>query len=65
MLEFHYNVLEKPFKNKYTVPYDDTDSFGYNITHPFIYEWIKENKQHVGLSDYTRDDMRSDQNKNK
>ena len=27
MVEFHYNVIEKHFKHKYTVPYGDTDSF--------------------------------------
>ena len=65
MLEFHYNIIEKHFKNKYTVPYGDTDSFVYNIKHPDIYEWIKENKEHFDLSDYTREDMHSDENKKK
>ena len=31
----------KHFKNKYTLPYCDTDSFVYNVKHPDIYEWIK------------------------
>ena len=65
MLKFHYNVIEKNFKNKYTVPYGDTDSFVYNIYHPDIYEWIKENSKYFDLSDYIRIDMKSDENKKK
>ena len=41
------------------MPYGDTDSFAYNIKHPDIYEWVKENRQYFDLSDYTRVDMQS------
>ena len=45
------------------MPYGDTDSFVYKIIHPDIYEWIKENNQYFDLSDYTREDMKSDEHK--
>jgi hypothetical protein len=38
MMDFHYNVIEKEFHNKYDLIYSDTDSLVYNITHPDIYE---------------------------
>ena len=53
MLQFHYTVIEKHFKHKYNLPYDDTDSFVYNITIlRFMNGLNKENKQYVGLSCY-------------
>ena len=63
MLEFHYNVIEQHFKNKHTVPYCDTDSLFSNLKHPDIYEWMKETNQYFDFSDYTREDMHSDENK--
>jgi hypothetical protein len=65
MFKLHYKVIEKHFKTKYTLPYGDTDSFVYNIKHPDIYEWIKENKKHFDLSYYKRKDMQDDTNKKK
>ena len=63
MLKFHYDIIEKQFKDKYALLYGDTDSFVYNINHPDIYEWIKENSEHFDLSDYTRADMKSNKTK--
>ena len=44
------------------MPFGDTDSF-YNIEHPDMYGWMNENTQYLDLSKYTREDMRSDENK--
>ena len=37
MMNFHYNVINKEFEDKYNLVYSDTDSFVYNIEHPDIY----------------------------
>ena len=63
-LQLHYHVIEKHLENKYTLPYSDTDSFVYNIKHPDMYEWIKENKEHFDLSYYKREGMRDNEHKN-
>ena len=44
MLDFHYNVINKEFENKYNSIYSDTDSLVSNIKTPDLYEWIKNNK---------------------
>ena len=58
MLRFHYEVIQANFKNKYQLIYSDTDSFVYNIQHPDIYKWIKNNSKHFDLSDdkFIKDD---------
>ena len=63
MIEFHYNVIEKHLKHKYTLPFCNTDRFMHTNTHPDIYEWITENRKHFDLSDYTRADMQSNEHK--
>ena len=54
MLKFHYNVIEKNFKNQYKLIYSDTDSLIYLIHHDDIYEWMKGNREHFDLSDYKK-----------
>jgi hypothetical protein len=58
MMRFHYEVIHANFENKYELIYSDTDSFVYNIQHPDIYKWIKNNNSHFDLSDdrYDKDD---------
>ena len=63
MMDFHYNVIEKHFHNKYNFIYGDTDSLVYNIYHNDIYDWIKNNKEHFDLSDSLRDDLKDGENK--
>ena len=57
MMKFHYNTIEKNFKDKYNLIYSDTDSLVYSLEHEDIYEWIKQNKNHFDLSDSVRSDM--------
>jgi hypothetical protein len=64
MLKFHYEVMEKQFGEKAKVVYSDTDSYVYEIEHPNIYEWMKENKTWFDLSKCKREDLRCDENKN-
>ena len=63
VMEFHYGVIEKEFKNKHELIYSDTDSLVYNIKHPDVYDWIKHNKQHFDLSESLRPDMKDNTNK--
>ena len=63
MMEFHYDVIEKNFKNKYNLLYSDTDSLVYRIEHPDIYEWIKNNKDYFDLSSSERPDLKDGANK--
>ena len=42
MMQFHFDVIETEFKNKYQLLYSDTDSLVYNIQHPDIYDWMKK-----------------------
>jgi hypothetical protein len=51
MMKFHYDVIQKQFKNKSELIYSDTDSLVYNLQHEDIYEWEKQNKEHLDLSD--------------
>ena len=63
MMEFHYDVIHKNFKDNYKLVYQDTDSGVYKITHPYIYDWIKANPQHFDLSDSLRRDIKNNDNK--
>ena len=63
MMEFHYDVIHNEFENKYKLLYQDTDSLVYNIEHPDIYEWIKNNKHYFDLSDSLRRDLKDNGNK--
>ena len=63
MMEFHYGVIQKDFKENSNLIYSDTDSLVYSIKHPDIYEWIKENREHFDLSDSVRPDMKDTSNK--
>jgi hypothetical protein len=63
MTEFHYEVIHKNFKGKYSFLYGDTDSLTYSIQHDDIYEWIKENREYFDLSDSIREDMKDNTNK--
>ncbi len=65
MMEFHYEVIQENFKGKANLIYSDTDSLVYNIEHPDIYEWIRNNPSHFDLSDSLRPDLKSDENKKK
>ena len=40
MMQFHFDVIETEFKNKYQLLYSDTDSMVYNIQHPDIHDWM-------------------------
>jgi hypothetical protein len=40
MMEFHYNTIEKNFKNNYDLIYSDTDSLVYWIKHKDLYQWL-------------------------
>jgi hypothetical protein len=62
MMEFHYGVVEKEFKNQYELIYSDTDSMVYNFKHPDIYDWIKNNKHHFDLSESKRPDLKDETN---
>ena len=37
MMEFHYGVVQKDFKENNNLIYSDTDSLVYSIKHPNIY----------------------------
>ena len=50
-MDFHYNVIHKNFEGRYHLIYSDTDSMIYVIQHEDIYDWIKNNSEHVDLSD--------------
>ena len=63
MMDFHYNIIEKNFKDKYNLIYSDTDSLVYNIQHDDIYRWITENNKHFDLSDSIRTDLKDNSNK--
>ena len=63
MMEFHYNVIEKEFKNRYNLIYSDTDSLIYRIENEDIYEWIKNNKGYFDLSDSLKPDLKDNTNK--
>ena len=63
MMEFHYDVIHKEFENKYKLLYQDTDSLVYKIQNPNIYEWIKNHKHYLDLSDSLRPDLKDDGNK--
>ena len=58
MMDLHYNTINKNFKGKYSLLYSDTDSLVYSIQHDDIYEGIKQNKEHFGLSDSIRPDLK-------
>ena len=62
MMEFHYDVINKEFENKYDLIYSDTDSLVYNIYTDDLYEWIKNNKAHFDLSESKREDLKDDEN---
>ena len=62
MMEFHYGVVEKEFKDKYELIYSDIDSMVYNFKHPDIYDWIKNNKQHFDLAGSMRPDLKDPTN---
>ena len=63
MMEFHYGVVEKEFKNSYDLIYSDTDSMVYNFKHHDIYDWIKNNKNYFDLSESLRPDLKDNTNK--
>jgi hypothetical protein len=56
-------VIQDQFGEKAKLIYSDTDSLVYNLEHPDIYEWIKENREHFDLSDSARSDMKDNTNK--
>ena len=58
MMRFHYEVIQPNFENNYELIYSDTDSLTYNIKHPDVYKWVKDNSSHFDLSDdkYMKDD---------
>ena len=62
-MDFHYNTIEKNFKDQYNLIYSDTDSLVYSIEHEDIYEWIKQNREHFDLSGTIRKDMKDNTNK--
>jgi hypothetical protein len=51
MMKFHYNTIQKNFKDKHNLIYSDTDSLVYSIEHDDIYEWIKQNPNEFDLTD--------------
>ena len=62
-MEFHYDVINKEFENKYDLIYSDTDSLVYNIYTDDLYDWIKNNKSHFDLSESKREDLKDNKNK--
>ena len=56
-MKFHYDVIEEQFAGRAELIYSDTDSLVYNIKHPDIYEWVKNNKQHFDLASSLRPDL--------
>ena len=63
MMNFHYNVTQKNFKDKHHLLYSDTDSLIYEIMTDDIYDWCKKNKQYFDLSECKRKEIHSDENK--
>ena len=63
MMNFHYGVIEKEFKDNYKLLYSDTDSFVYLIYNKDIYKWVSENRQHFDLSDSLNTDIKNNDNK--
>jgi hypothetical protein len=66
MLQFHYDIIDKQFRDKAKLIYSDTDSFVYETEHEDIYKWQKENETDwFDLSDRKREDFKSNENKKK
>ena len=63
MMNFHYNVIQKNFKDKHHLLYSDTDILIYEIMTEDIYDWCKKNKQYFDLSECKRKEIHSDENK--
>ena len=64
MIKFHYDVIHKSFEGRYNLIYSDTESLVFNRQRDNIYQWIKQKKTHVDLSDSVRDDLKVDLNTN-
>ena len=58
MMKFHDDIIHNSFEGRYNLIYSDTDSLVYNIQHDNIYQWIKDNKTHVDLSDSVREEFK-------
>jgi len=63
LLDFHYNVIVKEFKDNYNLLYSDTDSLVYNIKTPDVYDWMSKNKNYLDLSDCVRPELKDNTNK--
>jgi hypothetical protein len=63
MMDFHYNVIQKNFENRYNLIYTDTDSLIYQIYDEDVYDWVKKNKHHFDLSDSLRPELKNNENK--
>jgi hypothetical protein len=50
MLDFHYNVMEKDFQDKYDLIYSDTDSLVYHVRNENFYKWCYDNSSEFDLS---------------
>ena len=64
MIKFHYDMIHKSFEGRYNLIYSDTESLVFNRQRDNIYQWIKQKKTHVDLSDSVRDDLKVDLNTN-
>jgi len=51
MMRFHYEVIDRHFKDRYYYIYGDTDSCIYQIFTEDIYEWMEGNSEHFDLTD--------------
>ena len=63
MMDFHYNVIEENFKDRYNLIYSDIDSMVYEIFDNDIYKWMKENSKHFDLSESSKEWLKDSTNK--
>jgi hypothetical protein len=64
MMDFHYNVIEEQYKDKYELIYSDTDSFVYRFKCSDVFDnVIVPNKFWFDLSDMQRKHLQDNMNK--
>ena len=63
MMDFHYNVIEENFKDRYNLIYSDTDSMVYEIFDNDMYKWMKEHSEHFDLSESSKEWLKDSTNK--
>ena len=63
MMDFHYNVIEENFKDRYNLIYSDTDSMVYDIYDKYIYKWMHEHSEHFDRSESSKEWLKDSTNK--